>query len=49
MNVSLIITEKLPHVQYNFSFVHILQYSHFANICDPGMSYMIALLPGTFD
>lgn len=49
MNVSLIITERLPHIQYSCSFVCILQYSHYANICDPDMSYMIALLPGMFD
>lgn len=49
MNVSLITTERLPHVQYNFSFVCILQYSHYANICDSDMSPMIALLLGIFD
>lgn len=44
MNVSLIIIESIPHVQCSFSFVCILQYSHYASICDPDMSPMIALL-----
>lgn len=46
MNVSLIITESIPHVQCSFC---ILQYSHYANTCDPDMSPMIALLLGIFD
>lgn len=49
MNVSLIIAERLSHIQHSFSFVYILQYSYYADICDLDMSHMIALLPGIFD
>lgn len=49
MNVFLIITERLPHVRYHFSYECILQCLHSVIICDPDMSHMIALLPGIFD